>query len=138
MKNSYRSEASINQLDWTRAWFNHKLVDYYRGLIALRRKLPCLQDKTAQASNRILSAVDLAPGCVGISLDNRDGTKWDKILLIVHTGKTPEEIRLPHGTWQVLVDDVSSFRWKEKKILSDPSVHALPVSALILGRIPHQ
>lgn len=138
VKNSYRSEASINQLDWIRVWFNHKLVDYYRGLIALRRKLPCLQDKTAQASNRILSAVDLAPGCVGISLDNRDGTKWDKILLIVHTGKTPEEIRLPHGTWQVLVDDVSSFRWKEKKILSDPSVQALPVSALILGRITHQ
>ena len=28
----------INQLDWTRAWANRQLVDYYRGLIALRMR----------------------------------------------------------------------------------------------------
>ena len=82
IKNSYRSHPSVNQLSWERAWANRRLVDYYRGLIALRKKLPCLCDKSPQASARICSAVDLAEGCVGISLDNRDGKKWDKVLLI--------------------------------------------------------
>ena len=134
IKNSYRSHPSVNQLSWERAWANRRLVDYYRGLIALRKKLPCLCDKSPQASARILSAVDLAEGCVGISLDNRDGKKWDKVLLIFNASQQPVEFSLPEGTWQVLADDVSSFRWRESKILTD-TAQLFPVSPLILGRV---
>ena len=134
IKNSYRSSPDINRLDWERAWDYRKLVDYYRGLIALRQKLPCLCDKTEQASKRICSSVALAPGCMGVSLDNRDGEKWDKIILIVHTGEGETEVSLPHGVWQILVDETSSFRWREKKMLKE-HVNVQPVSALILGRV---
>ena len=134
VKNSYCSSPVINQLDWTRAWQNRRLVDYYRGLIALRKKLPCLCDKTSQASHRILAASELSSGCIEISLDNREGRKWDEILLIIHTGKDMQEIHLPHGVWQVLVDDRSSFCWKERRYQEENAVIA-PVSVLILGRI---
>ena len=40
IKDSYRSPASINQLDWGRAARFHGLVDYYRGLIRPARPLP--------------------------------------------------------------------------------------------------
>ena len=134
IKNSYRSSPSINQLDWERAWSNHRLVDYYRGLIALRKKLPCLQDKSVDASRRIVSAVDLAEGCVGLSLRDEDGKQWDKILLLFHTGTHPADVTLPDGRWQVLADAVSSFRWKQRRILTG-EVRLPPVSPLILGRI---
>lgn len=138
IKNSYRSPAEINQLDWVRAWENHSLVDYYRGLIALRQKLVCLQDKTPQAAERVISAVTLAQDCVGISMDNRDRSirknKWDKVLLIFHTGKEPVQIPLPTGIWQVLVDERSSFRWRESRTVTE-SVSIPGVSALILGRV---
>ena len=135
IKNTYRSAPDINKLDWSRAWDNHTLVNYYRGLIALRKKLPCLCDKTPQAGERILSCLMLAPGCAGLTMDNRDpGGKWDKVSLIFHTGDHPAQIALPSGTWQVLADDKSSFRWRENKTVRE-NVVVSPVSALILGRI---
>ena len=135
IKNTYRTEPRINQLDWSRAWSYHKLVDYYRGLICLRKKLPCLQDKTPQAAMRVVSAVDLAPGCVGISLLNHGGTsKWDKILLLFNTAQQSQQVHLPSGQWQVLVDATSSFRWKESRTM-EQAADLPPVSALILGRI---
>ena len=38
--NSYRSSPALNRLDWQRAKQFHELVDYYRGLIGLRRYSP--------------------------------------------------------------------------------------------------
>ena len=134
IKNSYRSPAEINQLDWNRAWSNRRLVNYYRGLIALRKKLPCLQDKSAEAARRILAQEDLWDGCVRITLDNTPTeTGWETLLLIFHTGTQAKEIALPEGRWQVLVDGISSFRWKEHIFLQD-TARISPVSALILGQ----
>ena len=135
MKNSYNASPEVNRLDWTRAWENHTLVNYYRGLIALRKKLPCLCDKTPQAHERVVSSLMLASGCVGITMNNRgSGSKWDKITLIFHTGNESVSVPLPSGEWQVLADDKSSFRWRENRLLSE-STEIPPVSALILGRV---
>lgn len=135
IKNTYCSPPEVNQLDWCRAWENHRLVNYYRGLIALRKKLVCLQDKSSSAPKRIVSNVDLAPDCVGITIDNRDGnSKWKKLLLLFHTGNQEQTVPLPSGTWQVLADDISSFRWREYHIMID-SVTLPPVSAFIAGQL---
>lgn len=133
IKNSYKSDSSINQLDWSRAWENSLLVDHYRGLAYLRQLLPCLYDKTEQASKRILSAFEPVPDCVCISMDNADPcSRWDTILMIFHTGPNPQKISLPGGTWQVLADDVTSFRWQENMTIE--STTTIPgMSALILG-----
>lgn len=36
--NSFKSSWQLNKIDWTRALEQEELVDYYRGLLALRRK----------------------------------------------------------------------------------------------------
>ena len=135
VKNSYQSDPWTNQLDWRRAWDNRELVDYYRGLIALRMQLPCLQDKSTEAVGHISSDADLAYNCSGVSLKNDgENEKWDKILLIFNCDGNPQQIDLPHGKWQVLVNDVSSFCWQDNKIL-EKTATLPPVSALILGRV---
>lgn len=133
IKNSYQSDAAINQLDWSRAWTNSVLADYYRGLAHLRQLLPCLCDKTNQASKRILSAPKPTPDCVCITMDNSGpGSKWEKIMMIFNVGQTPQKIDLPSGIWQVLVDDVTSFRWQESMTIA--SAATIPgISTLILG-----
>ena len=132
VKNSYCSSPEVNLLDWTRAYKAGDLVDYYRGLIALRKQLPALQDKSPNAQNRILTAVDFAHNCAGVSLNNSDGSRWHKLLLLFNADTASHEVHLPAGTWQVLADGDSSFRWQEDRTLSG-SAGLPPVSALILG-----
>ena len=133
IKNSYCSSAEINQLDWKRAWENADLVDYYRGLIALRKKLPGLQDKSEKAKDRILQAFEVAPNCAGVLLDNKgEDSKWEKLLLCFNCSKEPAALSLPQGRWQVLVDGENAFRWEEN-IYLEYKTQIPPQSALLLG-----
>lgn len=113
VKNSYCSSSRVNQLDWTRAWNNWELVDYYRGLIALRQRLPGLQDKSAQAAERILWARQTLRDCAAVCLDNTGNSPWKKLLLLVNASDRDHIGQLPEGTWQLLVDGDSSFRWQQ-------------------------
>ena len=134
IKNSYCSSAEINQLDWERAWKNKDLVDYYRGLIALRKTLPGLQDKSEKAKERILQAFDIAPNCAGVLLDNRgEGSKWETLLLCFNCSKNLLNLSLPEGSWQVLADGENAFCWKESLYVKGKT-QMPPQSALLLGR----
>lgn len=132
-RNTYASGAWINRLDWRRAWENRALVDYYRGLIALRKQLPALCDKTPNAWRRILEASDVAPGVARILLDNAgDDTPCARVLLLVNAGEREARAALPPGEWAVLADGESSFLWKNPARIAGEACLA-PVSALILG-----
>lgn len=131
VKNSYHSAPQINRLDWTRAWKNHDLVDCYRGLIALRKQLPALLDKSPTAHCRFVSAVDLAPNCVGITIGN-EGC-WDKLLFICNSSQETQQLALPNGVWRLLTDDSSTFLWETPSAHTD-DITLPPLSAFILGR----
>lgn len=132
IKNSYCSAAEVNQIDWARAWEHQDLVDYYRGLIALRMQLPGLQDKSNKAKNRVLWAKGLAHNCSAIYLDNGGG-KWSRLLMIFNCADSPCSAQLPDGQWQCLVDGESSFRWQED-VFYTGSCTVIPRSVLILGK----
>ena len=135
IKNSYCSSAEVNQLDWQRAWQNRQMVDYYRGLIALRLQCPGLQDKSVNAHKRILWAKDLSGNAVAVCLDNRgENSKWSKLLMIFCCDQQPQQLQLPEGKWQVLVNGDSSFQWQLHVTLSG-SCTVPAGSALILGNI---
>ena len=134
IKNSYRSSPEVNRLDWQRAFHNQDLVNYYRGLIALRKQLPGLQDKTENAGKRILEVFDIASNCAGALLHNEGAnSKWDTLLLCFNCSKERVEFALPQGKWQVLADGESTFRWEEETFL-EGKIQILPQSALILGK----
>jgi hypothetical protein len=44
----------------------------------------------------------------------------------------PVRMRLPQGTWQVLVDEAGSFQWQQVYSV-EGAVTIPPVSAMILG-----
>ena len=134
IKNSFCSSAEINCLDWERAWKNEDLVNYYRGLIALRKQLPGLQDKSEQAKERILEAFEIAPNCAGVLLDNRaEGSRWETLLLCFNCSGETAELSLPQGSWQVLADGENAFCWKANTCL-EGKTEILPQSALLLGK----
>lgn len=133
VKNSYCSSAEINQMDWNRAWENRDLVEYYRGLIALRKILPCVIDLSPSARNRLLWVENRGEECAVAYLDNRgEHSRWYRLLFVFNCGDTPVEIRLPDGQWQVLVDEESSFQWEKTRFVENNAT--IPYrSALILG-----
>lgn len=138
LKNTFRSDPWVNRLDWQRAWEARELVDYYRGLIALRMRLPALTDTSPQASRRVLYDTDLAFRCPAIALQNGEsGTDWDQLLLIFNCHDQGQWVPLPEGCWQVLADGDSSFRWQEHD-LRQQGADLPPVSALLLGRVPER
>ena len=134
IKNSYSSSSEINQLDWSRAWQNQELVDYYRGWIALRMQLPGLQDKTENAEKRILWTQQKAPDCVAVCVDNSGkDSKWSKLLMIFNGSNTAHTGSMPAGKWQLLADGESSFRW-EKETFAGERVTIGAMSVVVLGK----
>ena len=131
VKNSFCSESRVNQLDWTRAWKNEGLVNYYRGLIALRMQMPGMQDKSEHANQRVLWVKELAEDCVMACLDNKGG-KWQQVILIFNCSGRSGYAQLPAGTWQILADGENSFRWQKENLVSE-KVNVAEYSAMILG-----
>ena len=134
IKNTYNSSSQINQLDWKRAYQNRELVEYYRGLIALRMQLPGLQDKGMYASRRILWVKEVAADCVMACVDNKgEGSKWEQVLLIFNCADAAVEAELPAGDWQLLADGESTFCWQKEEVVSGKT-KAAQFSAVILGK----
>ena len=134
VKNTYRSPLAINRMDWARAWENRDLVDYYRGLIALRKQLPGLRDKSAKAADRILSVTASAEGCAALLVDNASpDSPWDRLYLAFSAREDTVALTLPEGEWAVLANGESSLLWQDPPAAAGTAALP-PVSALILGR----
>ncbi len=70
-KNSYCSAPEINQIDWKRVYEYEDLLSYYRGLIAFRKRLPGLYDKSPDAGKRIQGGRIIAEGVVQFCVQNQ-------------------------------------------------------------------
>ncbi|MBQ2952183.1 MAG: type I pullulanase [Clostridia bacterium] len=134
VKNSYNAPLSINRMDWQRCRDNAALVEYYRGLIALRRQLPGLCDKSADAGKRLLEAHQLAPDVASVLMDNAGGSPWAQVMLICNASGKAAQAEIPAGDWAVLADGENSFLW-ENPAAAPARVTLPPVSAMILGRV---
>ena len=128
--NTHKAPIELNRLDWERAWQNRELVEYYQGLIALRKQLPALCDKTEQAGKRLLHSQVPAARCVTALLEN--GGRWSKLLLAYNASSHPVELELEEGEWELLADERSSFWWQEHPAVQSAQVQ--PMAAMILGK----
>lgn len=132
IKNSYKTPLPINRIDWQRAWDNRALVEYYRGLLALRKQQPALCDKTKAASERIRFLSEPRPCCAAFEVENGADAPWPRLLLFYNTGTQDETITLPDGRWEVLVSGEDSFLWKHP-VPAEQTITLPAASALILG-----
>ena len=133
VKNSYCSPYRINRFDWRRAYQNKALASYYRGLIALRKQLPALCDKSERAHLRLLEARDIGQNAAVIRMDNTGGgSAYRELLLCFNASDTACSMPLD-GEWEILADHEDSFAHLRPLAVSG-ATNIAPVSALILGR----
>ncbi|MDY4971394.1 MAG: type I pullulanase [Lachnospiraceae bacterium] len=135
LDDTYKEPISLNRLDWERAWKYEELAEYYRGLIALRKQLPGLCDKTPDAWKRIGNMWS-EPLAVAFAVDNtleNAEPAWDLLYVVYNSRSEKLQVKLPDGMWQVLTDKHNSFLWKESREISG-EISAEPAEVLILGR----
>ena len=105
--NSYCSSPEINMLQWSRTVEYSELVDYYKGLIRLRKKLPGLCDKSAPAVERITDQRIHQAGVVSFKVDNRPARgrgEWDELFVVYNAASEDCNVELPEGIWEILAD----------------------------------
>ena len=134
--NSYRSSPTLNRLDWNRAEQYHALVDYYRGLLALRAAFPRL-GSTDRHAPEALQFFALEQPLVGWTLPAvwGDGAAWSALCVFYNPTDTTRTVSLPAGQWKLLSDGTSSSLWRGASRVFTGKATLAPYSATILGAV---
>lgn len=134
--NSYRSSPALNRLDWNRAEQYHALVDYYRGLLALRAAFPRL-GSTDRHAPEALQFFALEQPLVGWTLPAvwGDGAAWSALCVFYNPTDTTRTVSLPAGQWKLLSDGTSSSLWRGQSRVFTNKAPLAPYSATIFGAV---
>ena len=134
--NSYRSSPALNRLDWNRAEQYHALVDYYRGLLALRAAFPRL-GSTDRHAPEALQFFALEQPLVGWMLPAvwGDGAVWSALCVFYNPTETACTVSLPAGQWKLLSDGTSSSLWRGQSRIFTGKAALAPYSATIFGAV---
>lgn len=131
--NSYKSPDSINSINWTRTVRYSKLVDYYKGLIKIRKSFSPLRDNTTKAVND--GYIVYNGQTVSLTIKNDTEDEWKMLSVIINNSDNPcvpqikSQYELPES-WYVIADgDKASDKAISK---FDPEKNIAPHSALII------
>ncbi|NCC79605.1 MAG: type I pullulanase [Clostridia bacterium] len=130
--NSYRSPDSINALHWDMKSRNIDVVNYYKGLIALRKTYKAFRMRTQEEiEENILfyrkerkAPLKLKASNV-ISYILKDPVEKITFLVAFNGSGQDQEITLPRASWDVLVDKFQAgteclWRTEQKKVSLKP------------------
>ena len=136
VSNSYRSSPALNRLDWNRAEQYHALVDYYRGLLALRAAFPRL-GSTDRRAPEALQFFALEQPLVGWMLPAvwGDGAAWSALCVFYNPTDTTRTVSLPAGQWKLLSNGTSSSLWRGQSRIFTGNAPLAPYSATIFGAV---
>ena len=136
VSNSYRSSPALNRLDWNRAEQYHALVDYYRGLLALRAAFPRL-GSTDRHAPEALQFFALEQPLVGWMLPAvwGDGAAWSALCVFYNPTETTCTVALPARQWKLLSDGTSSSLWRGASRVFTGKAALAPYSATIFGAV---
>ncbi len=94
--NTYNAPIEVNRLDWKRAKENEDLVDYYKGMMAIRKAYPPLRDETTRTGNMMYFrryAENVIWYTIPNIIDNE--SKWDNLFVVANTCDYPQSLAMP-------------------------------------------
>lgn len=132
--NSYRSPDAINQIRWEWKDEFEPVMDYYKGLINLRKQHPAFrmqEDSQVEKSLQILTQED---NVVAFRLkDYANGDKWENIVVIYNGNTSAKKVTLPHmADWKVVVDHKGAGVEVLSTLSQTASVSVEPLSMMVL------
>jgi pullulanase len=106
VKNSYNSnDPNVNPIDWRRKSKYKEVVEYYRGLIRLRKSHPAFRMTDRATVDDCLTFLQPVPKqVVAFTLgEHANGDDWKIIMVIYNGNREAKEIRVS-GTWHVVAN----------------------------------
>lgn len=108
-------------LSWQRSQDFKDLVSYYKGLIALRKTLPGLYDKSPEAYKRISQETVHGTGIVSFLIDNTESyttnsvgleaSPWKTLFIVYNASEQDVSITLPEVTTPDVSETHVHNRW---------------------------
>jgi len=108
--NSYASGDVVNSLDWSKRALNSSTVNYYAGLIALRKAHAAFRMKTAAAITANVKVSSATRSVINEVLNGTAaGDSWKQIVVLHNSNSSAVTITLPAKTnWYVVVNGSSA------------------------------
>lgn len=133
--NSYKSPDSINSIDWRRTITYKELVDYYKGLIDIRKKFPLFTDSSENAVHKTYMTYNgkVIAGTMANIDANVDEYKYMAIVVNNTNEKCDFELKSKYelpDRWYVIADH--DFACGEAMRQFDNRMEIRPNSALII------
>jgi pullulanase len=106
VENSFNSPDNINEIDWSRKAQYIDVFNYFKDLIALRKKHPAFRmTNTADIVKNLEFLPQYTEGVVAYTLNGKAvGDKWKKIIVLYNGTKEVKTIEIPKGKWKVILD----------------------------------
>ena len=105
--NTYQSADSINRIDWNFKTTHKDILDYYKGLITLRKGHAAFRIPTQELVQQHLKFLNfLVPNVVGFTLtDHVNGEIWKDVLVIYNGNRKAVKVGIPAGDWNLICHD---------------------------------
>ena len=133
--NSYESPDSINHLGWDNLERYPQVMEYYKGLIALRKAHPAFHMGSADLVRRNLDFLPTENCLVAYHINGRGvpGETWRDIYVAFNAHKRARTIEIPDGTYTVVCRNIKCDQSGMGTITTKGGKVTIPAqSALIL------
>ena len=134
-ENSFNLPPQLNMLDWNRAYEYEDLINYYKGLIKLRKNFSPLHSM----KNKNLKLYNFEEAkhenliCYTLLNDNNCKDTFNKLFVVYNSNLYDSSLSLPEGKWQLLVNGESSNLFDDDIFVSG-KINVSKQSAIILGQ----
>ncbi len=109
VENSYDRPDHINKIDWERKLKYANVMEYYKGLIQLRKVHPMFRMRTRETIEKNLNFFDDDLGiviphhCVAFQVEHQEDS-WKKAIVLLNPNPYNVLFSLPVGRWTCVVD----------------------------------
>lgn len=103
---SYQSPPELNQLDWKRMYEHQDLIEYYRGLIQIRKSFSAFYSREKAILEQIRFVEMPLENMVAFRFQGNQDPKdsWSELYIIYNGNEQKTVIDVPKGEWEVLCD----------------------------------
>lgn len=105
-ENSFESPDEVNRIDWARKGEYPAVLNYFKGLIQMRKGHPAFRMTSTEMVQKHLEFLAVEDSnLIAYSIkDNANGDSWKNILVVYNGNATYKTLDIPNGSWKVVLD----------------------------------